>query len=132
VYDSQKLAELLTKANTSLTCSATAPIAASEIEERLRTGGFKSRIYLRATRKRSLSEAQANASHNGSKIRARVEHVFAVHHTRAGRPDRTHDRHRASGAPKLAYRTWPTTFAAFDAGADRRRMTASGKHAEGR
>ena len=84
MYDSQKLAELLTKGNTSVTCSATAPIAASEIEERLRTGGFKSRIYLRATRKRSLSEAQANANHNRSKIRARVEHVFAAQQTALG------------------------------------------------
>src|SRR5262245_41884983 len=44
----------------------------------------KSRIHVRATRKRSLAEAQANANHNRSKIRARVEHVFAAQQTAMG------------------------------------------------
>jgi tetrahydromethanopterin S-methyltransferase subunit G len=39
---------------------------------------------VRATRKRSLSEAQANANRNRSKIRARVEHVFAAQQTALG------------------------------------------------
>ena len=41
-------------------------------------------IRPRATRKRSLSEAQVNANHNRSKIRARVEHVFAAQQTALG------------------------------------------------
>jgi IS5 family transposase len=86
--------ELLTKGNTSADVFGDSAYRSSEIEERLRAGGFKSRIHMRATRKRSLSEAQVNAKHNRSKIRARVEHVFAE--DRAGRPDRTHDRHCAS------------------------------------
>jgi IS5 family transposase len=52
-----------------------------EVEERLRAGGFKSRIHVRATRKRSLSEVKANANRNSSKIRACVEHVFGAQQT---------------------------------------------------
>src|SRR5262245_31872625 len=84
VHDSQKLDELLTKGNTSADVFGDSAYRSSAIEERLRAGGFKSRIHVRATRKRSLSEAQANANHNRSKIRARVEHVFAAQQTALG------------------------------------------------
>ena len=80
VHDSQKLDELLTKGNTSADVFGDSAYRSREVEERLRPGGFKSR----ATRKRSLSEAQANANHNRSKIRARVEHVFAAQQTALG------------------------------------------------
>jgi transposase, IS5 family len=67
---------------------------------------------VRATRKRSLSEAQTNANHNRSKIRARVEHVFAAQQTAlGGRIVRTIA--SCERAPKLACRTRPTTFAAL-------------------
>jgi IS5 family transposase len=82
----------------------------SEIEERLRAGGFKSLIHVWATRKHSLSDAQANANHNRSKIHLRAEHVFAAQQT----PWATRSYARSASceyAPKLAYRTWPTTFA---------------------
>jgi transposase, IS5 family len=84
VHDSQKLDELLTKGNTSADVFGDSAYRSSEIEERLRAGGFKSRIHVRATRKHSLSEAQANANRNRSKIRARVEHVFAAQQTALG------------------------------------------------
>ena len=84
VHDSQKLDELLTKGNTSADVFGDSAYRSSAIEERLRAGGFKSRIHVRATRKRSLSEAQANANHNRSKIRARIEHVFAAQQTALG------------------------------------------------
>jgi transposase, IS5 family len=84
VHDSQKLDELVTKSNTSADVFGDSAYRSSAIEERLRAGRFKSRIHMRATRKRSLSEAQANANHNRSKIRARVEHVFAAQQTAQG------------------------------------------------
>src|SRR5262245_960353 len=56
VHDSQKLDELLTKGNTSPDVFGDSAYRSSAIEERLRAGGFKSRIHVRATRKRSLSE----------------------------------------------------------------------------
>ena len=85
VHDSQKLDELLTNGNnTSADVFGDSAYRSSEIEERLRAGGFKSRIHVRATRKHSLSEAQANANRNRSKIRARVEHVFAAQQTALG------------------------------------------------
>jgi Transposase DDE domain len=128
VHDGQKLDELLTKGNTSADVFGDSAYRSSEIEERLRAGGSKSRIHLRATGKRSLSEAQANANHNRSKIRVRVEHVFAGTIDRARRPEPTHDRHPAS-----ARQNWLAGFGLqhlppCDAGADRRRITASGKH----
>jgi len=84
VHDSQKLDELLTKGNTSADVFGDSAYRSSAIEERLRAGGFKSRIHVRATRKRSLSKAHANANHNRSKIRARIEHVFAAQQTALG------------------------------------------------
>src|SRR3954465_6137269 len=64
VHDSQALDALLTKGNTSADVFGDSAYRSSTIEERLRAGGFKSRIHVRATRKRSLSKAQANANHN--------------------------------------------------------------------
>ena len=107
VHDSQKLDELLTKSNTSADVFGDSAYRSSAIEERLHAGGFKSRIHVRATRKRSLSEAQANANHNRSKIRARVEHVFAAQQTAlGGRIERTIGIVRARakiGLQNLAY-----------------------------
>src|SRR4030095_2293437 len=89
VHDSQKLDELLTKGNTSADVFGDSAYRSSEIEERLRAGGFKSRIHVWATCKGSLSEAQANANRNRSKIRARVEHVSAQQTALGGRIVRT-------------------------------------------
>ena len=84
VHDSQKLDRLLTKGNTSTEVFADSAYCSTEIEGRLRASGFKSRIHRRATRNHPLSEAQTNANRNRSKIRARVEHVFAAQQTALG------------------------------------------------
>jgi transposase, IS5 family len=74
VHDSEN--ELLTKGNTSADVFGDSAYGSSEIEERPRSGGFKSCIRLRATRKHSLSEARANAKpqqkQNSRPRRARV------------------------------------------------------------
>jgi IS5 family transposase len=77
----RSLDELLAEGNTPADVFGDSAYRSSEIEERLRAGGFKN---LRAIRKRSLSEAQANANRNRSKIRARVDHVFAAQQTGLG------------------------------------------------
>src|SRR5262245_40426582 len=102
--------ELLTKSNTSADVFGDSAYRSSAVEERLHVGRFKSRIHVRATRKRSLSEAHANANRNRSKICPRVEHVFAAQQTALGGRIHTHD---WASAPKLACRTWPTTFGAW-------------------
>ena len=48
-----------------------------EIEEKLAERGLKSRIHRRAYRNRKLSQAQKAANTTRSKVRARVEPVFA-------------------------------------------------------
>jgi IS5 family transposase len=52
----------------------------TKIEAQLRASGFKSR-YQRAARNHPLSDAQAKANRNRSKIRARVEHEFGAQET---------------------------------------------------
>src|SRR6476660_787767 len=84
VHDSQKLDGLLTNSNTSAEVFADSAYRSTQIEGRLRASGFKSHIQRRATRNHALSEAQANTNRNRSKIRARVEHVFAAQETALG------------------------------------------------
>jgi IS5 family transposase len=48
-----------------------------EIEEKLAERGLKSRIHRRAYRNRKLGQAQKAANTTRSKVRARVEPVFA-------------------------------------------------------
>ena len=56
----------------------------TEIEAKLRARGFNSRIHRRAARNHPLSDAQAKANRNKSRIRARVEHVFGAQQTAPG------------------------------------------------
>ena len=84
VHDGQHLEGLLTKGNTSAEVFADSAYRSTEIEAKLRAGGFKSRIHRRATRSRPLSHAQAKANRTKSKIRARVEHVFGAQQTSPG------------------------------------------------
>ena len=121
VHDSQKLDELLTKGNTSADVFGDSAYRSSEIEQRLRAGGFKSRIHVRATRKHSLSEAsecKPQQKQNSRPRRARVRSSA----DRAGRPDRAHHRHRASARQNWLAELGLQHSPPCDAGADRRRM----------
>src|SRR3981081_516729 len=84
VHDSQALDALLTKGNTSTDRFADSAYRSTKIEAQLRASGFKSRIHQRAARNHPLSDAQAKANRNRSKIRARVEHVFGAQETSPG------------------------------------------------
>src|SRR3979490_1262243 len=84
VHDSQKLEGLLTRGNTSAAEFPDSAYRSTKIEAQLRASGFKSRIHQRAARNHPLSDAQAKANRNRSKIRARVEHVFGAQETSPG------------------------------------------------
>jgi transposase, IS5 family len=90
VHDSRKLDGLLNKANTSNSVYADSAYRAGEIEARLAARGFNSRILVRASRHHPLSKAQEAANRTKSRIRVRVEHVFAAQeNTPGGRLVRT-------------------------------------------
>jgi len=77
VHDSQKLDELLDKSNTSAEVWADSAYLSAESEAKLKAKGYKSRVHRRAVRNRPLSERQQAANTARSRVRARVEHVFA-------------------------------------------------------
>ena len=76
VHDSQKLDEVLDKANTSNEVWADSAYRSAEIEAALKAKGYKSRIHRRGARNHPLSERQQAANVTRSRVRARVEHVF--------------------------------------------------------
>jgi IS5 family transposase len=84
VHDSQVLDELLSRGNTSAQVFADSAYRSAEIEAKLKACGFKSRVHRRAARNHPLSDAQAKANRNKSRIRARVEHVFGAQQTAPG------------------------------------------------
>jgi IS5 family transposase len=84
VHDSQKLDGLLNKANTSADVFADSAYRSAETEARLKVRGFRSRIYVRATRNHPLSQRQEEANRKKSRVRVRIEHVFGAQETSAG------------------------------------------------
>jgi len=76
VHDSQKLDDVLDKANTGNEVWADSAYRSVEIEARLAARGYKSRVHRRAARNRPLSEREQSANTRRSRVRARVEHVF--------------------------------------------------------
>jgi IS5 family transposase len=90
VHDSQKLEELLNKANTSKDVYADSAYRSAETERHLKARGLRSRIHKRGRRNRPLTEAEVAANTAKSKVRARIEHVFgAQENTLGGRLVRT-------------------------------------------
>jgi len=84
VHDSQKLDGLLNKANTSAAVYADSAYRSAALEAALKARGFKSRIHVRGSRNRPLSEAKLEANRKKSRVRARVEHVFGAHESAPG------------------------------------------------
>lgn len=84
VHDSQKLDGLLNKSTTSRDVFADSAYRSAVTEATLKARGFKSRIHVRAVRGHPLSKAKAEANRKKSRIRARVEHVFAAQQTSPG------------------------------------------------
>ena len=77
VHDSQKLDEILDRSNTSNEVWADSAYRSIETEARLKEDGYKSRIHRRGARNRPLSQRQQAGNTTRSRVRARVEHVFA-------------------------------------------------------
>jgi transposase, IS5 family len=77
VHDSQTLDEILDRSNTSNEVWADSAYRSTETEARLKEKGYKSHIHRRGARNRSLSQRQQAGNTTRSRVRARVEHVFA-------------------------------------------------------
>jgi len=84
VHDSQKLEELLNKANTSKDVYADSAYRSAETERHLKARGLRSRIHKRGRRNRPLTEAEVAANTAKSKVRARIEHVFGAQENAPG------------------------------------------------
>lgn len=78
VHDSRMLDGLLTTGNTSQDVFADSAYRSAATEARLGAQGFNSRIHVRAARAHPLSMAKREANRKKSRVRARIEHVFAA------------------------------------------------------
>lgn len=84
VHDSQRFDGLLTQGNTSAKVYADSAYRSAEAEARLAARGFESRVHVRASRNRPLSEAKLEANRKKSQVRARIEHVFGAQENAPG------------------------------------------------
>lgn len=103
VHDSLVFEELLDETNSSGSVWADSAYRSAEREAALPGAHYRSHIHRKATRKRPLNEREQEANRKRSKVRARVEHVFAQ---QADRLVRTIGKSRASvkiGMMNLVY-----------------------------
>ena len=77
VHDSQVVEPLLDKTDKDTELHADSAYRSEQIEKTLRKRGVRSRIHEKAHRNRPLTKAQIRSNRGKSRIRARVEHVFA-------------------------------------------------------
>ena len=77
-HDSQKFVSLLDRSNTARDVWADTAYRSKANETLLAEGGFVSRIHRKKARGKAMSVSTAKANNAKSRIRARVEHVFAV------------------------------------------------------
>ena len=81
VHDSRKLSGLLHRGNTSQDVFGDSAYRSAANEATLKGRGLRSRIHVRAARGHPLSTVQAAANRVKSRIRERIEHVFAAQET---------------------------------------------------
>lgn len=77
VHDSRVFEVLLDERNSSGSVWADSAYRSAEREATLPKSGYRSHIHRKATRKRPLTKREKEANTKRSKVRARVEHVFA-------------------------------------------------------
>jgi transposase, IS5 family len=77
VHDSQVLEKILDPENTNADVYADSAYSSDKIENRLYYLWYRSRICRKGSRKGPLTEIQQEANRKKSRVRARVEHVFA-------------------------------------------------------
>lgn len=77
VHDSQMLEKILDPANTNASVYADSAYSSEKIEQRLDYLWYKSRICRKGSRNGPLTEREQEQNRRKSRVRARVEHVFA-------------------------------------------------------
>jgi len=77
VHDSQVFEDLLDESNSNGIVWADSAYRSAERETALPKANYRSHIHRNSTRKRPLNEREQEANRKRSKVRARVEHVFA-------------------------------------------------------
>jgi len=84
VHDSQLLAHLLDEANTCPKVWADSAYRSADAERHLKENGFISQVHRRGKRGKPLSKYQGQVNARRSRVRARVEHVFAFQESAMG------------------------------------------------
>ncbi len=105
INDRHYLEALLDDDNSSKSLWADANYRSRELESKLKGSGYRSHIHRQGQAHRPLSERGKAANHRRSKVRVRVEHIFAQQ-SQMGRTVRTIGLHRARvkiGMMNLAY-----------------------------
>jgi IS5 family transposase len=77
VHDSQVLASLIETTDADTELHAGSAYRSAQIESSLEKRGVRSKIHEKANRNQPLTKAQVRSNRGKSRIRARVEHVFA-------------------------------------------------------
>jgi IS5 family transposase len=106
VHDSQVFEDLLDPENTNADVYADSAYSSENIEDRLDYLWYRNRILRKGSRNNPLSEFQEEQNRKKSKVRARVEHVFAQIEAMHGGLIRGIGRLRAAakiGLPNLVY-----------------------------
>ncbi len=84
VHDSQLFANLLDKRNTCSKVWADSAYRSGDAERRLKENGFISQVHRRGKRNKPLSKHKSQVNVRRSRVRARVEHVFAFQESAMG------------------------------------------------
>jgi len=84
VHDSQLLDNLLDEANTCPKVWADSAYRSGDAERRLKENGFITQVHRRGKRGKPLSKYQSQVNARRSRVRARVEHVFAFQESAMG------------------------------------------------
>jgi IS5 family transposase len=77
VHDSQVLASLIETTDADTELHADSAYRSAQVESSLEKRGVRSKIHEKANRNQPLTKAQMRSNRRKSRIRARVEHVFA-------------------------------------------------------
>ena len=84
VHDSQLLGVLLDRGNTCSKVWADSAYRSGDAERRLKENGFITQVHRRGKRGKPLSKYQSQVNARRSRVRARVEHVFAFQESAMG------------------------------------------------
>ena len=84
VHDSQPFDNLLDKANSCSKVWADSAYLSGDAERRLKKNGFISQVHRRGKRNKPLSKHKRQVNARRSRVRARVEHVFAFQESAMG------------------------------------------------